>query len=336
MSNRKKITVFIILFFSASMLLLIIINYRTPFVTKEKTGWSIGVSFFNSIDDLRNIDEGKIYSKEWLKQLNDSTSFLADPFFVKKDSLFYIFFEHQKIKPGADIGLLVSKDGLNYQYKGTVLDEAFHLSYPQVFEYKNEYYMLPESQAANNVLLYKSHNFPYDWRIHDTIIPNIKLKDPTIFVSDTLNILVASDNEMRMHMYTSESLNGKWMKHKNKPIVMVGTEARAGGRFINNNGSLILPVQNSSHGYGYGLSLYEFEFNNLDYRVKKISHLHLKATKDILEFSGGMHHLDLQKINNQFYAVYDGNAIKDNPEQNLNWKGPLKWNYLDLKNSLFY
>jgi hypothetical protein len=316
------------------VIILLIFNYRTPFFTIEKGGWSVGYGYFNSLNDSKNISKDQLFSIEKLTQFSDSTSFLADPFFIKEKDTFYLFFEHQKKKPNAEIGLMVSTDGKNYTYKGTVLKEKFHLSYPQVFKYKNNYYMLPETQGANHVLLYKASNFPYRWEVSDTLIKNIKLKDPTIFLSDTLNILLGSDSEMNLYAYESNSLNNKWKLHR-KAIVMRGTESRCGGRIIPQDDGLIVPIQNCSHGYGYGLSLYKIRFTSNDYSVEKVGHLHFKANKSIKEFNGGMHHIDIQPIDgNKFYAVYDGNTVIDNGSIKFNIKGPLKWNYIDLINWL--
>lgn len=318
---------------SIIIILVLIMNYRTPFFKREKGGWSVGYGFFNTEYDSKNISKNNVFSIEQLKKVSDSTNFLADPFFIKERDTFYLFFEHQKNKPRAEIGLMVSTDGLNYTYEGTVLKEKFHLSYPQVFKYKNEFYMLPETQASNNVLLYKAEKFPFKWKICDTLIKNKKLKDPTIFLSDTLNVLLGSDENMTLFMYNSKDLKSNW-KLNNNSIVMRGTEARCGGRIIPQRDGLIIPIQNATHGYGYGLSLYKLKFKDENYTINKLKHLHLKANESIKEFSGGMHHLDLQKIENKFYAVYDGNETKENGQLKFNLKGPLKWNYLDLMNWL--
>lgn len=326
--KKLKVLIIVLIFFTIG--LLVIINARTPFVTPERSSWSIGYGFFKSIDSF-HITDKKIYSKEELKTQNDSTSFLADPFFVKKDSIFYMFFEHQKTKSGADVGLMSSLDGESYEYAGTVLNEKFHLSYPQVFKHKDEYFMIPESQAANQVLLYQSFDFPKDWRIVDTLLYNTRLKDPTVYISDTLTILVGSDHNMTMFMYQADSLRGDWKPHQ-RDLVMQGTEARPGGRFLNLNGKLILPVQNSTHGYGYGLSLYEFNFKGGAYTFRRRNPFYLKANSSIKEFNAGMHHLDLQFVGNKMYAVYDGHTLKADGENKMNLRGPLKWNFLDLMN----
>jgi hypothetical protein len=326
----KKQYLFWILFFM--IVLLAIINYRTPFFQREGGGWSIGYGQSVGYPEKIAVDKNSIYSIEKLKAQNDSTVFLADPFFVKEKDTFYLFFEHKKNKSNGDVGLLTSVDGKKYQYRGTVLTQKFHLSYPQVFKYKKDFYMVPESKRANAVLLYKAHHFPFDWGICDTLIANVALVDPSIYLSDSLNILVATDYNKNMYLYQADSLFGKWKLHKKKPIALIGTEARAGGRFFADKKGLFLPVQNCTKGYGYGVSLYRFSFHDGSYEVKRESPFYLKANENIAAFNAGMHQLDLQRIDaTHYYYVYDGNRLKNN-SKHLNIRGPLKWSYLDLKN----
>ncbi|WP_281633863.1 glucosamine inositolphosphorylceramide transferase family protein [Flavobacterium luteolum] len=324
-----KRLVYILLFLG--ILTILIINYRTPFFQNDSGGWSIGYGQDKIYPQNIDVKKNKIYSIEKLKAENDSTSFLADPFFLKEKDTFYLFFEHQKTKTNADVGLLTSTDGKNYQYRGTVLTQKFHLSYPQVFKYKNNFYMIPESKQANAVLLYKAQNFPFKWKVCDTLLNNVKLKDPTIYLSDSLNIMVASDDKLNMFVYQADSLFGKWKLHK-RPIALMGTEARPGGRFFADKKGLILPVQNCTNGYGFGLSLYRFSFKGGNYTTKRISPYFLKSHKEIKEFSAGMHQFDIQKLDdNSYYYVYDGNRLKSQ-SKSFNIVGPLKGTWIDLKN----
>lgn len=309
--------------------ILLIINYRTPFFQPQGGPWSIGFGASNDFPQsvLKNYN---LYSFDSLESITNQTNFLADPFFIKEKDSFYLFFEHQMKRPNAEIALMTSVDGINYDYKGTVLKEKFHLSYPLVFKHESTFYMLPETKIAGHILLYKSYNFPYDWRVYDTLVKNVKLKDPTIYLSDTLNILVASDDHMNLFMYQSDSLKGIWKLH-NRSKVLMGTEARPGGRFFIKNNKLHLPVQNGTQGYGYGITIYEFKFTNESYSVKRKIPFYAKAQDSIFNFSAGMHHLDIQSIDNGFYYVFDGNQLKSN-QKKLNYRGPFKWNYIDLKN----
>jgi hypothetical protein len=323
-----KKTISVLLIFG--IVIIIIINYRIPFFRPVGGPWSIGFGFSSTYPKSRNFKKNKIYSFEELKKHIGNTQFIADPFYLKEKDSFYLFFEHKKLNDfHAVIGLLTSKDGQHYQYRGTVLKERFHLSYPQVFKYQNEFYMLPETQGSNHVLLYKAVKFPFGWKICDTLLANTRLKDPTIYLSDTLKILVGSDKNFKMHLYTANRLHGNWTLHS-RPIVMEGSESRPGGRIFADKSGLLLPVQSLHQGYGSGLSIYRLKFHNETYSVRKEKHLLLQSQQNIKEFNAGMHHLDMQKIGNQIYSVYDGNQL-EHGQKVFNYKAPILLNCLDLK-----
>lgn len=292
--------------------------------------WSIGFgSSPLSLKALNVLENKHIYSFTDLKKIEKSTSFLADPFFIKEKDTFYLFFELQKNKPNAEIALMTSVNGVDYDYRGVVLEADFHLSYPQVFKHKDEFFMIPETKRAGNILLYKSFNFPFNWKIEDTLIADVKLKDPSIYLSDSLNIIVASDDKLNMHMFVSDSLKSKWRPYKRK-IIKRGTEARAGGRFfIDKEGRLMLPIQNSFKGYGYGLSFYHFKFTDDNLELIRELPFFLKAVDSIDYFNAGMHHIDIQHIHNSKYYVFDGN-MKINNNKKMNLWGPIKWSFIDL------
>lgn len=325
--KRKMVVSFFVI-----AVILFCINYRTPFVLNNGGPWSVGYGFSNAIPEDLNVNKQNIYSPEKLAASSPGTEFLADSFFLHEKDTFYLFFEHKyKNNPNAAIALLTSTDGSRYTYRGDVLKEDFHLSYPQVYKHKGEYYMVPESKQANNILLYKAKKFPYQWEVFDTLVKNVKVKDPTLYLSDTLNLLVASDDNLSMYLYESDRLTGQWKRHQ-KPILQ-GSEARPGGRIFVRNGKLNLPVQNCSHGYGSSLSIYEFEFKSNNIGLKKVQADFLKAQAGISEFGFGMHTFDIQKVGDRYYYVYDGNRIKNNKKK-LAIPYALKLTLYDLKNYL--
>lgn len=63
--------------------------------------------------------------------------FVADPFVVRHDSRWFMFFEaFSRIDFRGLIGLATSQDGLQWTYERAVLREPFHLTYLIVFELK--------------------------------------------------------------------------------------------------------------------------------------------------------------------------------------------------------
>jgi hypothetical protein len=323
-----KKSIFVLFIFG--FVLLFFINDRTPFLRQNAGPWSIGFGTSTNFPNKIAFEKNSIYPLEKLKKIDPRTEFLADPFFLKVQDTFYIFFEHKLLNSKAEIGVMTSTDGIDYQYRGTVLEQPFHLSYPQVFCYRNEYYMIPEAKGSNCVLLYKAKKFPFGWNICDTLIKNVAYADPSIYLSDTLNIMAVSGKNLQLLLYEADSLFGKWKLHKSS-ILNVGSEARCGGRFIKEGKELILPIQNSTHGYGYGVSLYALTFKGKEYQFKRKEPYFLKPQSTIREFNAGMHQFDIQKVNGKYYYVYDGNRLKNN-NKHLNIRGTLKTNYLDFIN----
>src|ERR1700744_2683348 len=91
-------------------------------------------------------------------------SAVADPFLLRRDGIWFLFFEALNKTTGrGEIGYATSQDCLSWTYQGVVLKEAFHLSYPYVFEVDGTVYMLPETRQANSIRLYAASSFPGTW-----------------------------------------------------------------------------------------------------------------------------------------------------------------------------
>ncbi|GHA50331.1 hypothetical protein GCM10007103_33840 [Salinimicrobium marinum] len=310
--------------------ILLVFHTRYPFVTPAVGPWSVGFQKSSNPLQEQKIDPVNIVTYEFIDGLlPEPIDYIADPFFIKEKDTFYLFVEI-KGRGNANIALLTSPDGKNYDYKGTVLDEDFHLSYPQVFTHKEEIYMLPETKGSNNILLYKADNFPYSWRITDTLITNIGLKDPSLLLSESLNLIVAVDDDMKQYMFTADSLEGKWSEVENYRQDW-GNETRPGGRFFNVKNTWYLPLQNMSAGYGTSISIYRLETNGENLALALEENLYLQPQSEIEWFNRGMHHLDIQKYEDEYYMVYDGDRHLGN---RLEWqyKRTLKHNWIDFYN----
>jgi len=312
-----------------------IANHRYSFFTIKGDGWSIGINTLrDSFEDESPVRNSLILDKEWLNaQTSESTKFLADPFFFIEDGIHYIFFEHQA-KGNANIGLLKSNDGKTYQFEGDILDEDFHLSFPQVFKLDEDYFMLPESKQAGNVLLYKAENFPKKWKVFDTLIKNVHFKDPAILISDTIKLISVSDDNLKQTIYSSNSLFGPWVKCE-KFKERYGDETRAGGNFFSLDGEWYLPLQKNNRGYGSGISIYKLTYNGNEIKLEEKIDSYLDKIDTIPWFNRGMHHLSVFPYKDQIKIVFDGDNKNPSDERAVNWKASLKYNFYDFKNLLF-
>lgn len=282
-----------------------------PFV-KLQGEWTIGIyrgeSPFNLVSP-QNISNPVLTARD-VKDI--PADFVADPFMVKENSTWYMFFEvmgaHTK---HGDIGLAISDDGFNWAYKQIVLDEPFHLSYPYVFKWKNEYYMIPESHRANSIRLYKAADFPTQWSFVRTLLYGSYV-DPSIFRYDDRWWIFAQTNlkgNDTLRLYYSNDLGGPWNEHPESPIITGDANiARPGGRVLIFDGQIVRYAQDDDPSYGNQVRAFEVtELTTISYEEKEAS------DNPILKASGagwnekGMHHIDPHKIaKNRWVACVDG------------------------------
>src|SRR5581483_1115296 len=100
------------------------------------------------------------------------------PFMVHADGTWHLFFEVMNWRRNVgEIGHATSADGGRWTYRQVVLAEPFHLSYPYVFRWRDDFYMIPESYQAGAVRLYRAAAFPARWVFVGTLLEGPYLVD---------------------------------------------------------------------------------------------------------------------------------------------------------------
>ena len=236
-------------------------------------------------------------------------AFVADPFLIHENGTYYMFFEVMNNNTNqGDIGLAISNDGFNWTYKQIILDEEFHLSYPCVFKWDNEYYMVPETHQAESIRLYKSDNFPYNWTFVKTLLEG-QFVDNTIFrYNNTWWLFTGSCNNTVLRLYYSDKLTGPWIEHPKSPIIKGDANiSRPGGRVIIFDDNRIIRYAQDDYPY-YGNQVWAFEITTL---TKTSYEEHSVSRIPILSGSNwnarGMHHIaPCQFRGNGWIASVDG------------------------------
>ena len=189
--------------------------------------------------------------------------FWADPFPLKVDGKYYIFFEDYVNESGrAHISVFqVDENGI-VAGPTEVLKLDCHLSYPFVFEWQGDYYMIPETGQRNVVELYRAVSFPFEWRAEKVLLETNSPLDATVVEIDKtwwmfVNIEEAgvAVNWDELHLYYADSLFGPWQPHARNPIVSDVRSARPAGRLFWSNDVLYRPGQDSSLRYGYATTI---------------------------------------------------------------------------------
>jgi hypothetical protein len=192
--------------------------------------------------------------------------FWADPFQIKVDGRYYIFFEDYVNSAGkAHISVVeVDRNGISGPTEALNLD--CHLSYPFVFQWQGDYYMIPETGDRNVVELFRASSFPTKWEPEKILIEaNHPLDATLIDVNGTWWMFVNIQEEGvavnwdELHLYYAESPLGPWKAHARNPVVSDVRSARPAGRLFWSKDVLYRPSQDSSLRYGYATTISKVE-----------------------------------------------------------------------------
>lgn len=238
-----------------------------------------------------------------------SVGYVADPFMIYKGHKWQIFFEifnNDKMK--GEIAFAESIDAITWEYKGIVLKENFHLSYPYVFHWNEEIYMIPESKQNSEVRLYKAINYPLHWVYVKCLITG-KYVDSSILRYESRWWLFSCTEDNTLRLFWADDLMGKWHEHPKSPIVRNDSRAaRPAGRILQNKENLIRFSQDSRRFYGEQI----FAFNITELTTSNYVE-NLYSNNSILSGTGFgwnqrcMHHIDAyQNGHDSWLACVDG------------------------------
>jgi hypothetical protein len=248
-----------------------------------------------------------------LREVTDiQASLVADPFVVRDGSRWYMFFEAYNVDSrNGEIALATSPDGFTWTYERIVLAEPFHLSFPHIFAWGGDYYMIPESKEANSLRLYRAEEFPWRWSLVGSLLDG-RFKDPVVFRRGDRWWLFAEtgpDANDTLRLFHAESLEGTWTEHPASPVVDGDPSiARPAGRVIQLENRLIRFAQDDDPTYGNAVHAIEITRLTVDnYDEAPI------GTVPVLEASGrgwnshGMHHLDAHRLEDgRWLGIVDG------------------------------
>ena len=237
-----------------------------------------------------------------------TNEFWADPFIMEYSDDNYIFFENYsykskrgKISCGKINGnqLIDIKDALDLDY---------HLSYPFVFEFDDEIFMIPETSAKKRLEVYKCTSFPDKWELYSTAFEGQSIVDVNVYKDEqNQNWLFFNKkfgknctNNDELFIYRFDDLNFNNIEsHTQNPVIIDSRKARNAGQIFNYMNNNFRPSQACMYGiYGYGLNInkiikltideYEEEtvtttFGNFKSGLTKMHHLHQKDNLFVID-----------------------------------------------------
>ena len=235
--------------------------------------------------------------------------FIADPFVIIHHDRAWVFFEAMENKSRKGVICAAwSEDGLAWTYHGRVLEEAFHLSYPQVVKHDNEIWMIPESCHDYSVRLYRSDSFPDKWTHVETLLSGYCFCDNTVFQMDDSWWLYSSIGNDHLNLYQSKSLCGPWLPHTQNPVVRSGPrDSRMAGPTIYHDEKLIRVAQDCVEKYGHFVRGYKVEtLSTNDYSERELANSPLLYPSPKSWKKNGCHHLAQIPFNGKWLILSDG------------------------------
>lgn len=190
------------------------------------------------------------------RPVETSNPYIADPFLFVHKGVAYLFYETLKRKKGV-LGCFRRENGV-WRDLGLVLEEPWHLSYPQVFEEGGRIFMIPESCdfrggfSRGAVRLYEPTDFPFGWRETAQLIGE-PFSDSTLCRKDG-HFYLSCDREHpneAAELWQAPALTGPWTRHPQSAAHNQSKRLRrCGGAFQKIDGRLLRIAQDCNGAYG--------------------------------------------------------------------------------------
>jgi hypothetical protein len=273
--------------------------------------WSIDIFTGSTLSVLRSVSENGLPAISAQHVTDIPAQFVADPFMIEVEKTWYMFFEAMNAQTGkGDIALATSKDGQKWDYRQIVLSEPFHLSYPYVFLFEGEFFMVPESYEANAIRLYRAESFPVKWCYEKSILEGPWV-DSSIFYFDgswwMFSSPVSPPHQV-LELFYADCLRGPWVRHPLSPLISGNNRiARSGGRVITSEGLPIRFAQDCFPNYGSTVRAFEItRLNRSEYQERELDGSPVLSGGKQSWSEIGMHHIDPHFVQGRWMACVDG------------------------------
>lgn len=200
-------------------------------------------------------------SKEFAVLPNTIRYWAADPFIISVGGKEYLFFEmFDRLKSKGLIGYREIHGDKIGKMK-IAYEASHHLSFPFIFKYENEYYIMPEYSEGKELFVLKATHFPDKWEKVEGWMKGKRLVDSALLNHERETYLLTQDLGS---VYTSEELSifirkgEEWLPHKENPVVKSLANSRLAGKTFFEKNQLIRVAQDCQDGYGTKL-----HFNNI-------------------------------------------------------------------------
>lgn len=223
--------------------------------------------------DENNLDSWKDTDKPYIPFFHSDRYWYADPLLYEYGGEEVLFMERVDRETGVGCIVAAEPENLLDNLEGlecakVVIREDFHMSFPMIFEWNKELYMIPETEMSEGINLYKCEDYPYRWIPIGRFLEGHRLVDSVVLdISSDRVELLASEYKEGDDFYTRFCRYELVKEDDNKPVCgltmnFLGLESEtynlesrmAGPLFKDQSNELIMPRQRSTSGiYGYSV-----------------------------------------------------------------------------------
>ncbi|MCZ8101506.1 MAG: hypothetical protein O9972_26835 [Burkholderiales bacterium] len=193
---------------------------------------------------------------------DDGRRYFADPFPVAAQGRRFVFVEEYPYATGKGVISVaeVREDGTAGPCK-VIIDQPYHMSYPQVFAWGTDHWMIPETTANRTVELWRADAFPDRWSRHAILLDDIAAADATVFFDGNRWWMLASVAPDRgsagdaLHAWYADVPSGPWCMAGRGPVLLDARCARPGGAMRVQSGRWWRPAQDNAAQYGGAIAV---------------------------------------------------------------------------------
>lgn len=183
--------------------------------------------------------------------------FYADPCLIRVGDDDHLFFEDADLASGIGVirWLTIGSDGTPSPSQ-VVLAREHHLSYPFVFRFGDDFYMIPETSENRTVELYRATSFPLRWELEKVLFRDVVATDATVHAHGgrlwlfmAMSAAGGAVND-ELFLFHADSPHGDWVPHPRNPVVSDVRRARPAGPLFSEGSTLYRPGQDCAEEYG--------------------------------------------------------------------------------------
>ena len=211
----------------------------------------------------RKMQENNQDINQWKKVRIGRRYWCADPFLFSykgEENIFCEVMDRKKSYGMLGCGRII-EDGVTRI--SVIKDIGCHTSYPNIFCWNGNIYMIPETVERHSIELYQCADFPKKWFRIAVLKENINAVDTTVYITDTGIKLFIYEVEKDAYVLKIGDLDlkGKTIKNINNIYRYNQKTGRPAGNIILNDNQSIRPTQYGVNFYGEKIIFKRFSLN---------------------------------------------------------------------------